>query len=557
MKKIKKKGNILWFALQYAEPHCEISRNGEITDGYLLQFYSPKTCNEWNMFVEKDEYEKKEAKRRKYSRGVLDRSSREYKERGEQIEEQRRKARARKAEKRRLAKERRESVSEEKRKYYADVRERYLCKKLGITSLKESDEYYRHGNHIRRYKTKKHNVKARERYYKNRKPSNVSKDYSFIVSDKQEDGTLVFNSKKAETFAKQIELQFLWKKTTINFTDTNGLDRIAREPNDIVPLILENKVDLSKGLYFSQYIHMNISRTNPKYYTHDDIDLYHEVKRYMRKGCKVIFYIKHKDQKQVIFDTDKLSLFKKVIDWNRDVRVISKYPIRIKSKRWNLERGGAWKDLSRLVSLEHAEKFKSETYFRKPLKDAGIVKSWVDLAAFERGDRAVHGTIRRFSKFSYDKCQKALKGETIKLILKKFPDLILNTTPSLEKFYSYIEDSLRTSRFQHRLTKVVQSFIAYIYETILKNTGVFKQLTTRKESAKDYLMYLRDTDYSENGHNYIQGNKNPTPITFYSSITKLKERARNIRNGYEKDIYEKYMTDRRLWHAYEKDECEA
>ena len=560
--KIKRSGSIKWCYLDRVTPQLRVNYKGEIEQGYVLEFYNSTTDKYWCVFASKEFYEEKEARRRKYSRGVLKRNSKEYIERGEAIKERARLNKEMQEKKRQKVAEKRAKITEEDRKKRADSYSKYICKKEGISSLKESKNYYRVRNSIRKYKTSKHNVDARERYYKNRKPLDISPDYSEIIADKQENGELVFNSKKAEIFVKQIKNQFTWKKTVINFTDSDGIERIAREAEDIIPYILNNKIDLSKGLYFSQYIHSNISRTNPAYSDNSDVGLYHEVRRYMRKrNCKVIFYVKHKDKKCVVLEYKKLNSFKNIIDWNRDVQVISKTPERMKTSKWNIERGGAWKNLKKLVSPEHAQKYRLQKYFINPLKNAGVVKSFVDLAVLEYGDRAAHGAINRFRKFNYNKCQSVLKGQSIKLILKKFPDLILNKTKTLEEFYGLLEDSLRESRFQHRLTCVVQSFISSIYENILKNTKIYEKLKPRKDDVLTHLKNIVTTNFNNN-HNYIKSDK-PTKqnsfseVTFYKNISELKERARNIRNGGSKSVYEKYMTDRRLWHTYEKEVCEA
>lgn len=326
---------------------------------------------------------------------------------------------------------------------------------------------YKKGFFIHRYKENSRAKEQSNRRKRNKRPDNISKDYTTFIYDlvKKDDKIIrILNKKRAEDLVWMLDYQFKIKFTKITFW-VYGEDkpRVATKIEDIKDFILQGTIDLSRGLYAHQIHHVDICRkTRADFAGQSDKGMYNVIKNMMiKRGYYLICYFKGGKKKVYIFKIEDLTRLWKLIDFDRMTLLIEKRPEKEGERRWNAEYNGYWMVLGKLTTKEEARDFEIRNRVERPIRKISFIKSAMDEIAATNGSidsdmNFLNFELLPYDNFSYKRCNELLEtGELINIIDKNYGHLIdkssfIRFKDQIHSVITFIGNKL--SSFYNRLT---------------------------------------------------------------------------------------------------------
>lgn len=320
-----------------------------------------------------------------------------------------------------------------KSKYYKLARQT-----VEILESGDFSNVYKKGPFWYYYKKNSRAEEQRNRRTVNKRPKNISKDYTNFIYNKytDKDGKIlrVLDQKRAEDLVWMLDYQFKIKFTILTFF-IYGMEEAlkANKIEDIKDYILQGKIDLSRGIYANQIHHVDLCRkTYPYLSGQSDEGMYEVVKHKMKQNYYLICYLKttKNGRKTYVNTTNHLDLIWNKIDYDRMILLVKKEPQGKGSPCWNEDYDGRWLQLGKLTTREEAKDFETRNHVERPLQKLAYIKSQIDsdiahnaLVPQIKLETAEDNQI--FHRFSYKRVNELLKtGEIIKIICKYHEHLI-------------------------------------------------------------------------------------------------------------------------------------
>lgn len=311
------------------------------------------------------------------------------------------------------------------------IKSKYYDLAKQTVEILESGDFsnaYKKGPFWYYYKKNSRAEEQRNRRTVNKRPKNISKDYTNFIynkyTDKNRKVLRVLDKKRAEDLVWMLDYQFKIKFTILTFF-VYGMEEAlkAYKIEDIKDYILQGKIDLSRGIYANQIHHVDLCRkTRPDFSGCSNKGMYRITKKMIKRGYYLICYLKKYKNKSYFWQTSKLDENWQLIDFDRMTLLIEKEPQGKGDDCWNEDYDGRWLQLGKLTTREEAKDFEIRNHIDRPLKKISFIKSQLDETAINSADirdteAELDEKVSIYDNFSYERCSRLLEtGEIMNII---------------------------------------------------------------------------------------------------------------------------------------------
>ena len=323
---------------------------------------------------------------------------------------------------------------------------------------------------------------------------------------------------------ERLKFQYIFKNTTLLYFTIDGLLKQANKFEIIEEDVLNENIDMSKGIYARQYIHLDIGRTSPKLHCRTNKFLYNNALKKLNSydGGYIIYEDKISRENQAIFNAKQLSDAKNNINWDKKVMFYTSEPIKQNSKRWNEEIGGYWLKIGSLTDISKLREYERMIALNDVRNIVGTkVKN--DAAIIENDEKYTKRVNKSFSYFDYDLCSESLRTGKVWSIIEKYykkwltPEDFKNRggiiqrglDKAIEKLYRLDDNS--TSIFYFQIYKVLDflnikkeeyiNYLPYDFKDFVRLSDDNSKLDfTYYKSKKDMTMRLNKISKSKRRH---------------------------------------------------------
>lgn len=400
-------------------------------------------------------------------------------------------------------------------------------------------EYYCKSGILYEYKNNSRAKYMSDLRKKNRRPDNVSPDYTNQLydieykKDKNNKSKVIktFNKDKAEALIWKLSYQFKIKHTVLTFKDINGNILKASKIEEISSYILNQTIDMSFGIYANQTHHLNLNRDELQFCNYTIKALCSNAKKYLNKvpGSYIIYESRFDSKKHSIRNALEFSFKEDEINWNKTVMWYTSIPQGKLSKQWNSEYDGRWLRLTALSNSKKVEEYELKIKASKVLKSTILIKSMIDNGTlaeypgfFSRNGSVLYKFMKRFNRFSYKQCNKLIQTQSL---IDKIAKYFGKYFKSFRDVSGFISTSLQGSLIAKN-TLVFINFLAFQLCNKL-NIPLDERVLERFEyAAKDKFSASSGKDID---------------ITCYRSIEEMKEVG--SKDYDHMTPYEKYISE--------------
>jgi hypothetical protein len=210
-------------------------------------------------------------------------------------------------------------------------------------------------------------------------PLNISKDYTSMMYDINEDKTLTFNKEKAKNLLWSLQYQFKIRFTNLTFYDKdNNIVKINYSHiKKLEDYILNQKIDLSRGIYSNATHHVRIDNSNTTYASWTDKAIGSELIKFLKNNYTINYYGVNKKNynKNDLTKTYHLNNISELIhdistgfiSFDNKVEAVNNQPKHFDSEVWNSEMDGYPLKLNLIPSIQKVHKFEKIKKVEKPL----------------------------------------------------------------------------------------------------------------------------------------------------------------------------------------------
>lgn len=225
----------------------------------------------------------------------------------------------------------------------------------------------------------------------NKKPSYISPDFTDKLFDiewekgpngrKKRNGKIIsktLNKEKAEDLAFKLMYQFrIYNKTTMVYWTDKGEQvtvTAAKNRKKLAYDIYNGNIDLSRGIYATQYYKKIINRNDVEFYNKSDVGIYLTIKYFLTKGVDkgksrmVRLTLKNGTTTNVF--VDKLYSYKDKIDYDKPQIILDTKPRNFSRPSFNSKIGGYWLPLGQISGEEKVRRFELNKKVEKRIKNS-------------------------------------------------------------------------------------------------------------------------------------------------------------------------------------------